>query len=238
MEIVNIQNKNISIKVAEAPIDTDIKMKSIIKFWQRQQALNEELDNGDAFLSFEGNYELFEDTYEIQVYQTEYMNYLYNLKMENGSRSIMSTTIIVTEDDYLVFGKEKPSFPKEMLHFIGGAYDIADIVGQEINPQKAIERMLFEQMPIRYSDVKTLHPLLLVQESTGAVNIVYVTKVVISKNDLEEAYARMKIKEFNDLMFLTLEPKAVIEFTLSEEVHAPYVKPSIERFYKSLIIKE
>lgn len=238
MESINIQNKRVKITINEAPNDNINKVKSITKFWQRQQELNPSLYNGDAFLLSDSDYVKNEQEIIFDVYQTEYMNYLYNLKMENGSRNIISTTIIVTADDYLVLGGGKTGESEGMLHFIGGAHDIADIEANEINTKKAMERMLFEQLPIRYTDVKSSQPLLLVKSATGEVSIIYLTHLTITKDNLEAVHQTMKIKEFQSLYCLALEQKTLIEFTFSDGEYAPYVKSGIEAFYKALIIKE
>lgn len=221
-----------------APIDNMAKMKSITKFWQRQQDMNPDLYNGDAFLSFDGLYEKNGNQLIFEVYKTEYMNYLYNQKMENGSRSIFSTTIVVTSDDYIILGEPSESNPQGMLQFIGGAYDIADIENSEISAQKGMERVLFEQLPIRYSDVKLIQPLVMTRDVTGATCIIYVTYINVTKKQLESVYGTLKIQEFSKLYFLAIDQKHLIDFAFSQDKHAPYVKPAIEYFHKTLITKE
>lgn len=234
MEIINIEKKRIAIRVKNTHIDNVAKTKSITKFWERQLGIDPTLYNGDAFLSLDGMYEKKGDVLEFEVYQTEYMNYLYNQKMENGSRRIFSTTIVVTEDDYIVLGEAKEG----ILQFIGGAYDIADIENAEINAQKGMERELFEQLPIRYADVRFIQPLILVREETGETCIIYVTYINVTKEQLESTYSMMSIQEFIRLYFLPIEQKSLIDFAFSKENCASYVKPAIEYFYKTLITKE
>lgn len=234
LEIINIENTDIKIYVRAAQTDNVAKAKSITKFWERQQMMDPSLYNGDAFLSFDGLYEKKEDAFCFDVYQTEYMNYLYNQKMENGSRRIFSTTLVVTSDDYIVLGEVKEG----MLQFIGGAYDVADIENDEIDPQKGMERELFEQLPIRYSDVRFIKPLILSRNTTGETCIIYVTYVQVTKEQLEKSYSSMHIQEFEQLYFLAIEQKQLIDFAFSNGNYAPYVKPAIEYFYKTLITKE
>lgn len=154
--------------------------------------------------------------------------------MENGSRRIFSTTLVVTSDDYIVLGEVKEG----MLQFIGGAYDVADIENDEIDPQKGMERELFEQLPIRYSDVRFIKPLILSRNTTGETCIIYVTYVQVTKEQLEKSYSSMHIQEFEQLYFLAIEQKQLIDFAFSNGNYAPYVKPAIEYFYKTLITKE
>lgn len=234
MEIINIENVKIKIQVKAAQLDNVAKAKSITKFWDRQQAMNPSLYNGDSFLSFDGLYERIGEVISFEVYQTEYMNYFYNQKMENGSRRIFSTTLVVTSDDYIVLGETEEG----MLQFIGGAYDVADIKAGEIDPQKGMERELFEQLPIRYADVRFIKPLVLTRNTTGETCIIYVTYVKISKAELEETYMKMTIQEFVRLYFLAIEQKKLIDFAFSTGNYASYVKPAIEHFYKTLITKE
>lgn len=234
MEIINIEKKQVKISVKNTHVDNVAKTKSITKFWERQLGIDPTLYNGDAFLSLDGLYEKKEKSLEFEVYQTEYMNYLYNQKMENGSRRIFSSTIVVTEDDYIVLGETKEG----MLQFIGGAYDIADIENDEINPQKGMERELFEQLPIRYVDVRFIQPLILIREDTGETCIIYVTYVNVTKSQLEETYSMLTIQEFASLYFLAIEQKPLIDFAFSDGNYSSYVKPAIEYFYKTLITKE
>lgn len=234
MEIINIEKLKIKICVKNTHVDNVAKTKSITKFWDRQLGIDPTLYNGDAFLSLDGLYQKRTDELIFEVYQTEYMNYLYNQKMENGSRRIFSTTIVVTEDDYIVLGETKEG----MLQFIGGAYDVADIDQNEINPQRGMERELFEQLPIRYADVRLIKPLILVREETGETCIIYVTYVNVTKQQLEATYSMMSIQEFSSLYFLAIEQKPLIDFAFSTGHYASYVKPAIEYFYKTLITKE
>lgn len=240
MEIISIKNKKIKTRIKPAPEENAIKVKSIAKFWQRQQNLNDYLFNGDAFLSENGIYQVKSDEIIFDVYQTEYMNYYYNVKMENSSRSIKASILIVTNDDYIVLGEYDTPQNKKMLNFIGGAYDVADIDNDitEINTNRAIERLLFEQLPLRYNDVERIEPLLLIEESTGEVVLVYETHLKTSKDLILKEYETMKMKEFDNLYFLALDQKDLIDFAFSEVECAFYVKPAVEYFYKSLITKE
>lgn len=240
MEIINIKNKKITTRIKPAPEENGIKVKSITKFWQRQQDLNDYLFNGDAFLSVDGTYQVTNEEIVFDVYQTEYMNYYYNAKMENSSRSIKATILVVTSDDYIVLGEYETLQKNKTLHFVGGVYDVADIDNtiHEINTDRAIERLLFEQLPLRYSDVEKIEPLLLIEEATGELVLVYVTHLKTSKDSIAQGYETMKMKEFDALYFLALDQKELIDFAFSEVKCAIYVKPAVEYFYKSLITKE
>ncbi|MGL4662468.1 MAG: hypothetical protein ACRCV7_02160 [Culicoidibacterales bacterium] len=238
MEIINIEDINVRIRVEDAHIDNIAKQKSITKFWERQQGMNASLYNGDAFLSSDGLYEKSESELIFNVYQTEYMNYFYNQKMENGSRRIFSTTLVVTKDDYIVLGETVDNTEQPILQFIGGAYDVVDILDGEIQTQKGMERELFEQLPIHYVDVNFIKPMILVREESGETCIIYVTYLNVTKDQLEKTYPMMSIQEFSRLYFLPIEQKQLIDFAFSEGNYASYVKPAIEYFYKTLITKE
>lgn len=235
LKIINIENKTLQIQVKSAPEENTLKQKSIAKFWQRQQEMNDALYNGTTFLMDNEVSRITDEEISLSVYETEYMNYFYNVKMENSSHSLRAAILVITSDEKIVLGVQDET---DSFHFIGSAYDIADIESSNIQPQRAVERMLFEQLPLRYSDVEEIKPMLLIQNTTEEIRLVYITHVNTTSEKIKHDYATMKMKEFDGVYFLPLEQKKLIDFAFSNVQCDYYVKPAIEYFYKTLITKE
>lgn len=237
MKLLNIKHTQLELQLSSAFLSPERREKSVRSFWQRKMMQNISLFNGTSIMLNGSPFKKEEDCLTIYVFVSDFSDYLYNEQLENGTRNVFTSSVLLTSDNFLVFGRQNTtsSHPSE-IHFIGGSFDEQDILLETVDFESAIKREILEELPIRKGNIETCEQWIVAITDSGRTNIVYHTTLNVTSEELKKNFVVSRENEFSELIFLKNTQKAIVEFMFSDDKFSEYIKPIIGQFQKDVLM--
>jgi hypothetical protein len=123
-----------------------------------------------------------------------------NIVNSISPRYICTGVLVQTSDNYFVFGSKRG---KEEGALVGGFTDIDDLV---INVSEDFKRNMLkelkEELDISEQDLTVIKFIGILETEKGSVNIFFMIKTSLSKEEVEKRYDKIVDKEFQSLIFI------------------------------------
>lgn len=181
----------------------DVKLK-IKKNWEDLYRAGKRYVNGQLYTIDSIGYENMK--LKLNVKTTTYDYYLYSLERkfigQYICRSLASNVLIITSDNYYVLAKmsERTSLPNK-IKFIGGALSEDDLINNQLDLLKCIERETFEELGITLENnnkVVSIKPrYFITRENLSFINTLFIANLDISREDILDLFNTYKEKAKN-----------------------------------------
>ncbi|AUD63495.1 hypothetical protein BK010_07750 [Tenericutes bacterium MO-XQ] len=193
--------------------------------WSTYITDNPQSFNGDLYTIEDIKY--INDKLVFEVYKTKYSHFIYtknlNFKGENLCRSIASSVLITTSDDYLVFGKMSLNTTfKNIIKLIGGAFSNEDMKQNKENARNCALRELKEEVGLDYNSYKgqLSDYLIATRHNLSFINFIFLLKSKLTKSEITNLFETYKTRlinrgdysELNSLVFVKNNKKDIINF--------------------------
>lgn len=191
------------------------------RFWQEMVKKNTSLFNGKVLTA--EHIVNKDNEITIQMMCTDYAHLTFTMNFLNENitvcKSIASGGLLVTSDNYLVFGKmgKTTSFPG-VIQCIGGGIDMGDFdANADTEPTaNTVIRECEEEIGIRISkeDIKCTEKYLYLREKMSTIGFCYVVQLNINHYELSKFFESYKIShdEIEELVFIKNSPNDIVAF--------------------------
>lgn len=237
-------NKKIKLKTIHKMMDLPKELKNEIEvFWEKQVKDNPNLFNGEVWNVTK--MEEMQDEIVLTLEKTDYAHYMYDerhgIDEKYACHNISGGVYIVTKDGYGVLGEldDSTSYPK-CLQVSGGGIDKRDIVNNEFDILKTVERELKEELNLELNDKDQIigynfEYIEIPEGKRHSYSIILKAETTMTARELEEHFRIYKKYleenggeiEFNKLHFLKIG-ETVRELDKLENPKRLYVRQMFE----------
>lgn len=133
------------------------------------------------------------------ISKTDFAHYLYTVKQnfegEHICRSIATSALFITSDNYYVLGKMSSSTSlADKIKFIGGAIDKDDFINNEFQPIECIKREVKEEIGLTLDDKSKVESInssyFITRKNLSFINVCFRIKLNMSANKMVTLFNR------------------------------------------------
>ena len=223
--------KEIEFKVLKKKLELPVRyVEKVNENWKREMNAGKSYTNGKLYTMAAVN--VLEDKIRVYVQETNFAHYLYSRSIgidENSCRSMAANALLVTSDDYIVFGIMSGSTSlANRVNFIGGAFDQTDFCNEIVDIKNCITREVKEEVGLNLNDKETVtdvRPIaILTREKFSFANTLFLVDISLDKSELERRFTDYKQgleaagekSELSELIYIGNNYTSILKFFQDE----------------------
>lgn len=213
-----VENYRFTYAGNEVELPLEIK-KEIDNYWKHLISLGKKYTNGDLFTV--EDIKIDEDKYlNFTINKTKFAHYLYTVKNNfEGKyicRSIATSALFITKDNYYVFGKMSSNTSLGgKIKFIGGAISTDDFVEDKFIPENCIEREVREEIGIDIRDKLNVRSMnlkyFITRKNLSFINICFEINLHLTSNEIMNMFNSYNEYLANNKLEQELEKIVLVE---------------------------